>query len=113
MIMYFCIKSDAAKRCGLKARALKGEAFVLEVKFYREAEDRLLKFAVIYAMAGEKMVLVRHRERRTYEIPGATGSRGDHRRNSGKGTCKEETGADDIYSEAGIRLFCHRQKPGQ
>ena len=37
---------------------------MLEVKFYRQAEDSLLKFAVILAMAEEKMVLVKHRKRK-------------------------------------------------
>ena len=52
---------------------------MLEVKFYRQAEDHLLKFAVILAMAGEKMVLVRHRERDTYEIPGGHREAGESR----------------------------------
>lgn len=71
----------------------RGEGFMLEVKFYRQAEDHLLKFAVILAMAGEKMVLVRHRERDTYEIPGGHREAGESIEETAARELKEETGA--------------------
>ena len=81
---------------------------MLEVKFYSEAEDRLLKFAVIYAVAGEKMVLVKHRERRTYEIPGGHREPGETIEETAARELKEETGAEtftlkpvSVYSVTG------------
>lgn len=43
---------------------------MVEVKFYDEADDRLLKFAVIIAKTDNKWVFCKHRERETYEVPG-------------------------------------------
>lgn len=43
---------------------------MLEVKFYDEVDDSLLKFAVIIAKAEGKWVFCKHRERDTYEVPG-------------------------------------------
>lgn len=42
----------------------------LEVRFYEQAEDELLKFAVIIAKAKGKWVFCKHRDRNTYEVPG-------------------------------------------
>ena len=43
---------------------------MVEVKFYDEIDDRLLKFAVIIAKTDDKWVFCKHRERETYEVPG-------------------------------------------
>ena len=43
---------------------------MVEVKFYDEVDDNLLKFAVIIAKSDGKWVFCKHRERNTYEIPG-------------------------------------------
>ena len=69
---------------------------MLEVKFYRQAEDSLLKFAVILAMAEEKMVLVKHRKRNTYELPGG------HRE---AGESIEQTAARELKEETGAKIF--------
>ena len=69
---------------------------MLEVKFYRQAEDSLLRFAVILAMAEEKMVLVKHRKRNTYELPGG------HRE---AGESIEQTAARELKEETGAKIF--------
>ena len=43
---------------------------MLEVNFYDEVDDSLLKFAVIISKADGKWVFCKHKERDTYEIPG-------------------------------------------
>ena len=48
-----------------------GEAVrMLEVKFYDQVDDSVLKFAVIIAKTNGQWVFCKHRERDTYEIPG-------------------------------------------
>ena len=42
----------------------------MEVIFLDHVEDELLKFAVIISFYQGKMVLCRHKDRDTYEIPG-------------------------------------------
>ena len=43
---------------------------MVEVKFYDEVDDSLLKFAVIIAKTNNKWVFCKHRKRNTYEVPG-------------------------------------------
>lgn len=43
---------------------------MLEVNFYDNVDDSLLKFAVITSKASGKWVFCKHKERDTYEIPG-------------------------------------------
>ena len=43
---------------------------MIEVKFYDDADDELLKFAVIISRTNGKWVFCKHRERDTYEVPG-------------------------------------------
>ena len=43
---------------------------MLEVNFYDDVDDSLLKFAVIISKASGKWVFCKHKERDTYEIPG-------------------------------------------
>lgn len=47
-----------------------------EVRFYEDAADELLKFAVIFAKTQNKYVFCRHRDRDTWEVPGAIGRTG-------------------------------------
>ncbi len=47
-----------------------------EVKFYEEAADELLKFAVIIARSGDKWIFCKHRDRDTWEAPGGEESFG-------------------------------------
>lgn len=69
---------------------------MLEVKFYDEADDRLLKFAVIITKSAGKWVFCKHRERNTYEVPGG------HRE---EGESIEDTARRELYEETGAVLF--------
>ena len=50
---------------------------MVEVKFYDQVADELLKFAVIIAKTEGKWVFCKHKERSTYEIPGGHREAGD------------------------------------
>ena len=65
---------------------------MVEVRFYEEIEDSLLKFAVIIAKSDGKWVFCKHRERQTYEIPGG------HRE---PGELIAQTAARELYEETG------------
>ena len=67
-----------------------------EVKFYDNADDNLLKFAVIIAKANGKFVFCKHKERNTYEIPGGHREKGETVLEAAKRELKEETGAVDF-----------------
>ena len=68
----------------------------MEVKFYEEINDDLLKFAVIIAENNGKWVFCKHRERDTYEIPGG------HREHGEKIT---ETAKRELFEETGASIF--------
>ena len=68
----------------------------MKVRFYEEAEDELLRFAVIIAKAQNKWVFCKHRERDTYEVPGG------HRE---PGESIEETARRELYEETGALSF--------
>ena len=65
----------------------------MEVKFYEEINDDLLKFAVIIAENNGKWVFCKHRERDTYEIPGGHREHGEEITETAKRELFEETGA--------------------
>lgn len=65
----------------------------MEVKFYDNIEDSLLKFAVIISKSRGKWVFCKHRERDTYEIPGGHRDDGEAIEDTAKRELKEETGA--------------------
>lgn len=67
-----------------------------EVKFYDNADDELLKFAVIISKANGKFVFCKHKERNTYEIPGGHREKGETVLEAAKRELKEETGAVDF-----------------
>ena len=75
---------------------------MLEVKFYDQVADDLLKFAVIIAKTEGKWVFCKHKERTTYEVPG--GHREDRETilEAAKRELREETGAVDFE----IRPVC-------
>lgn len=66
---------------------------MIKVNFYENAEDRLLKFAVIIAKTEGKWVFCKHRERETYEFPGGHREEGEEILDTAKRELYEETGA--------------------
>ena len=66
---------------------------MVNVRFYDEVEDRLLKFAVIIAKTGNKWVFCKHKERNTYEVPGGHREEGEAIIDTAKRELYEETGA--------------------
>ncbi|MCM1368708.1 MAG: NUDIX domain-containing protein [Roseburia sp.] len=66
------------------------------VNFYDDADDSLLKFAVIIAEANGKSVFCKHRLRDTYEVPGG------HREPN---ESIEETARRELYEETGALDF--------
>ncbi len=72
---------------------------IRDVRFYDEAEDALLKFAVIAARSGGKWVFCRHKERTTLEIPGG------HRE---PGESVGQTAARELREETGAKMFTLR-----
>ena len=65
---------------------------MVEVRFYDEADDSLLKFAVIIARTAGKWVFCKHQKRNTYEIPGG------HRE---PGELIDDTAGRELYEETG------------
>lgn len=66
---------------------------MIEVKFYDNVDDSLLKFAVIIAKSNGKWVFCKHRDRDTYEVPGGHREDGEEILVTAKRELKEETGA--------------------
>jgi len=69
---------------------------MLEVKFYDNAEDRLLKFAVIISKSNGQWVFCKHKGRNTYEAPGGHREKGEKILDTAKRELREETGAVDF-----------------
>ena len=68
----------------------------MEVKFYEEVDDKLLKFAVIISRSQGKWVFCKHRDRDTYEIPGGHREENETILDTAKRELNEETGAVDF-----------------
>lgn len=66
------------------------------VNFYEEAEDELLRFAVIIAKTADKFVFCKHKDRDTLEIPGGHRESGEAVFDTAKRELYEETGAVDF-----------------
>ena len=69
---------------------------MVEVKFYDEVDDSLLKFAVIIAKTADQWVFCKHRKRNTYEIPGGHREPGELIDDTARRELYEETGAVDF-----------------
>lgn len=65
----------------------------MEVKFYENIDDHLLKFAVIISKSYEKWVFCKHKERNTYEVPGGHREDNESILETAKRELYEETGA--------------------
>lgn len=68
----------------------------MKVKFYDEAEDSLLKFAVIVSKHNGKWVFCKHKQRETLEVPGGHREMGEKIGETAKRELYEETGAVDF-----------------
>lgn len=66
---------------------------MVDVRFYDDVDDRLLKFAVIIAKTDNKWVFCKHRERDTFEIPGGHREDGESIFETANRELREETGA--------------------
>lgn len=76
---------------------------MIEVKFYDEVEDSLLKFAVIISKYEGKWVFCKHKERDTYEVPGGHREAGENILDTAKRELNEETCASDFaISQVGV-----------
>jgi len=68
----------------------------MEVKFYDNVDDELLKFAVIISKSSGKWVFCKHKERDTYEAPGGHREADENILDTAKRELYEETGALDF-----------------
>ncbi len=66
---------------------------MLEVKFYNNVDDNLLKFAVIVSKTNNQWVFCKHKQRDTYEVPGGHRETGETILETAKRELYEETGA--------------------
>jgi len=66
---------------------------MIEVKFYDNISDELLKFAVIITKTNGKWVFCKHKERNTFEIPGGHREDNETILETAKRELREETGA--------------------
>lgn len=66
---------------------------MVEVRFYDQIADRLLKFAVIVTKTDNKWVFCKHKARETYEVPGGHREAGEQILDTAKRELYEETGA--------------------
>ena len=70
---------------------------MLEVNFYEQVDDELLKFAVIISKTDGKWVFCKHKERDTYEVPGGHREPGETILETAQRELREETGAIDFH----------------
>lgn len=66
---------------------------MLEVNFYKNIDEKLLKFAVIISKTSNKWIFCKHKERNTYEIPGGHRENNETIMETARRELKEETGA--------------------
>lgn len=68
----------------------------IQVNFYEQVEDELLKFAVIISKTDGKWVFCKHKTRDTYEVPGGHREMGETIFETAERELREETGAIDF-----------------
>ena len=68
----------------------------VQVNFYEQVEDELLKFAVIISKTDGKWVFYKHKTRDTYEVPGGHREMGETIFETAERELREETGAIDF-----------------
>lgn len=69
---------------------------MLEIKFFDEVDDRLLKFAVIISKTNDNWVFCKHKERDTLEVPGGHREKGEKIIETAERELREETGATEF-----------------
>lgn len=71
---------------------------MLKVKFFEwnEIDDNQLKFAVIVAKFKNQLILAKHKDRETWEIPGGHREKGEDIDRTASRELQEETGAIDF-----------------
>ncbi|MBQ9080196.1 MAG: NUDIX domain-containing protein [Clostridia bacterium] len=74
----------------------------MKIEFYDCVDPALLRFSVIVARSEGKLVLCKHRERDTYEVPGGHIEQGESAEEAARRELYEETGAIDFT----IRPVC-------
>lgn len=66
---------------------------MIRIRFHEQADDALIRFAVLLARIQGKWVLCRHRERTTWELPGGHREPGESIEEAARRELYEETGA--------------------
>ena len=72
---------------------------MVEVNFYDNIDDKMLKFAVIISKTNGKWVFCKHKERDTLEVPGGHREKGETILETARRELREETGAIDFIIE--------------
>lgn len=70
-----------------------------EIKFYENANDELIQYAVIISKAQNKYVFCKHKNRDTWEIPGGHREPGENITDTANRELYEETGALEFHIE--------------
>lgn len=78
---------------------------MLEVKFYDQIDDELLKFAVIISKSKGKWIFCKHKNRDTFEVPGGHRELGEDIFTTAKRELYEETGATKFEIKP-ISVYC-------
>ena len=77
----------------------------MQVQFYEEIEDQLLKFAVIISKYQNKWVFCKHKLRDTFEIPGGHREENENILETAKRELYEETGGKNRVNDTGEELY--------